>query len=82
MGALYINDDEVNDLAEKIRAATGSRNKTEAVRQAFLNELARLAERKTLTQRLSGIRARAREEGYEPDGRDVSSVRAEYGGAF
>lgn len=39
--SLYIRDSAVDDLAKKVQAATKAPNKTEAVRRALENELAR-----------------------------------------
>lgn len=39
--ALYIRDPKVDELARKLCAATGAKNKTDAVRRALQNELRR-----------------------------------------
>ncbi|MEC5290078.1 type II toxin-antitoxin system VapB family antitoxin [Aurantimonas sp. C2-6-R+9] len=41
MMALYIRDPEVDELARKLRAMTGAKSKTDAVRRALRNELRR-----------------------------------------
>ncbi len=51
--ALYIRDSEVDALAAKVRAATKSRNKTEAVRLALEHELQRLGETPPLDVRFA-----------------------------
>ena len=48
---LYIRDNEVDVLAEKLRAALGARTKTEAVRAALRHELERLTEKKSFADR-------------------------------
>lgn len=60
--ALYIRDSSVDDLAEQVRARLGARNKTEAVRTALRNELARAAAATPLRKRLDAVRERARRE--------------------
>lgn len=60
--ALYIRDPSVDDLAEQVRARLGARNKTEAVRAALRNELARAAAATPLRERLDAVRQRARTE--------------------
>ena len=59
---LYIRDSSVDDLAEQVRARLGARNKTEAVRMALRNELARDAATRPMRTKLEAIRKRAREE--------------------
>ncbi|MFZ1965294.1 MAG: type II toxin-antitoxin system VapB family antitoxin [Roseiarcus sp.] len=54
---LQIRNERVNRLAEKLAAINGS-SKTEAVRLALENELARIEGAKTLAERLQPIRAR------------------------
>ena len=50
---LYIRDDEVEALAIKLKALTGARTKTDAVKAALLHELKRFGERAPLLERLS-----------------------------
>jgi antitoxin VapB len=54
---LQIRNERVNRLAEKLAAIKRS-SKTEAVRLALENELARIEGAKTLAERLQPIRAR------------------------
>ena len=54
---LQIRNERVNRLAEKLAAIKRS-SKTEAVRLALENELARIDGAKTLAERLQPIRAR------------------------
>jgi antitoxin VapB len=49
---LYIRDDEVDALAREVKAATGARSKSEAVKQALRHELERAKSKKPLSERL------------------------------
>jgi len=52
---LYIRDDEVEALAVKVKALTGARTKTDAVKAALLHELERLGKRAPLLERLRPV---------------------------
>lgn len=60
--ALYIRDFSVDDLAEQVRVRLGARNKTEAIRTALRNELARATAATPLRERLDAVRERTRSE--------------------
>jgi antitoxin VapB len=49
---LYIRDDEVDELARELQAATGASSKSEAVKQALRHELERAKQGKPLSERL------------------------------
>ena len=66
---LYIRDETVNDLAEKLAGLIG-KNKTDAVRIALEAALSAQQEQKSLTQRVKVIQARAAELGLRADGFD------------
>jgi antitoxin VapB len=53
--SLYIRDSAVDDLAKKVQKLTKAANKTEAVRWALENELARAKESIPLIKRIGKI---------------------------
>ena len=53
--SLYIRDDTVDELARKVQKLTKAPNKTEAVRQALENELARVKKSVPLAERIGRI---------------------------
>lgn len=53
MPALYIRDEEVSDLAEKLRAATQAPSKTVAVKRALEQALAGLESVKSIDELLA-----------------------------
>lgn len=61
--ALYVNSDEVDALAIELQQLTKARSKTEAVRTALVNEIARTKRAVPLRQRLKPIKERARKLG-------------------
>lgn len=61
--ALYINNDEVNELASELQRLTKARSKAAAVRAALVNEIARSKAEVPLRQRLATVKQRAREAG-------------------
>ncbi|MBG0812320.1 type II toxin-antitoxin system VapB family antitoxin [Methylosinus sp. H3A] len=63
---LYIKDDAVDKLAAQVQEATGAPSKTEAVRRALENELARSRKSKPLGERLARAKLIAADIG-EPD---------------
>ncbi len=63
---LYIRDDAVNALAEKVMKATGAKTKTDAVHKALQAQLKAEMNRKPLLDRLQPILDRADQIG-EPD---------------
>ena len=67
---LFVRDDQVDDLASRLQAMTGSRTKTEAVRLALEHEIKRQTENMLPSQRIgnalaivAGIRTNAAERG-------------------
>jgi antitoxin VapB len=52
---LYNRDDEVDALAVKVKALTGARTKTEAVKAALIHKLERLGKRAPLLERLTPV---------------------------
>ncbi|GGB09499.1 histidinol dehydrogenase [Brucella endophytica] len=59
--SLYIRDDEVDALARKVLKATKAPNKTEAVRRALQNELARVEATIPFRQRIRKLQDEVRE---------------------
>lgn len=53
--SLYIRDSAVDELAKKVQKLTKAPNKTEAVRRALENELARMQETIPLKERVRKI---------------------------
>lgn len=58
---LYIRDDNVDELAKAVQAASGAKDKTEAVRVALRNELARLKAKVSMRDKISALQQRAAE---------------------
>lgn len=58
---LYIRDDSVDELAKAVQAASGAKDKTEAVRVALRNELARLKEKVSVRDKISVVQQHAAE---------------------
>jgi len=56
---LYIRDDTVDALAEKVKKVTGAKSKTDAVRDALQAQLDAESNRKPLLERLQPILERA-----------------------
>lgn len=78
---LYIRDEVVNDLADKL-AATAGLTKTDAVRLALESQLDALSQRKSLAQRVAGLRKRARDLGLGPDGFDDKPLMDDLSGGL
>lgn len=55
MSSLYIRDSDVDELAKKVQKLTNAPNKTEAVRRALENELARAKKTIPLVERIRKI---------------------------
>lgn len=64
---LYIRDDGVNELADRLAGLTGQ-SKTQAVREAIEMRLGALRTPDTLPARLARLRDRARAAGIAADG--------------
>ncbi len=77
---LYIRDDAVDVLAERVQRATGARTKTEAVRAALENELARVEAEMPLRQRLARSLALADAMGDAPGDFDMKRFTDEMWG--
>lgn len=60
---LYINNDEVNELAGELQRLTKARSKAAAVRAALVNEIARNKAAIPLRQRLAAVKQSARAAG-------------------
>ncbi|MFT6533801.1 MAG: antitoxin VapB [Limimaricola cinnabarinus] len=67
---LYIRDDTVGSLADKLAQLATKGNKTEAVRLALEHELERLAQKKSLSERVAALQARAADLGLRANGYD------------
>lgn len=67
--SLYIRDDEVDALAKKVQQVTKAPTKTEAVRRALENELARVEQAVPLKERVEKIQnsVRAKMGPNKPD---------------
>ncbi|MBM1222768.1 MULTISPECIES: type II toxin-antitoxin system VapB family antitoxin [Rhodobacterales] len=63
---LYIKDPDVDKLVDRYLAASGARNKTEAVRTALLNSIAALEKQETLAERVAKVQRKAAEAGLKP----------------
>jgi antitoxin VapB len=55
---LYIRDDKVDDLAEKVMRATGAKTKTDAVRQALQDALDAKLNQTPLLERIKPLQSR------------------------
>ena len=60
---LYIRDEDVNALADQVKAITGAESKTEAVRAALQAQLEAVAKKKPLIERINELQAKADEIG-------------------
>ncbi|PZX47604.1 antitoxin VapB [Cereibacter changlensis] len=78
---LYIRDDAVNDLAERLAALTGE-NKTQAVRSALEKQIEALQKTETLHERVARIQARARAAGIVADGGDDKALMDDLSGGL
>ena len=56
--SLYIRDEKVNELAEKVMRRRGTKTKTEAVRLALENELREADNELSLAERIKPLQAR------------------------
>ena len=61
--ALYIRNEEVNALAEKVKETIGARNKTEAVRTALQFQLEAEQKKKPLLEQMKEIQAKVKKLG-------------------
>ena len=67
---LYIRDESVNALAQKLADVRTHGNKTEAVRFALMDALERSVNEQSLSQRVRKHQDRAADLGLRPDGFD------------
>lgn len=67
---MLIKGDEIDELVAKYCALTGVKNKSEAVRQALAAQIAALAAKESLADRVAAIQSRAAASGIVADGRD------------
>ena len=56
---LYIRDDTVDDLANRVRLATGAKSKTDAVREALQARLDEVRDKTPLLERIREIQSLA-----------------------
>lgn len=78
---LYIRDEGVNDLADKLAALMG-KSKTDAVRTALELACSAQVQRKSLAQRVAAIQAQARQLGLRPDGFDDKPLMDDLSGGL
>ena len=57
--ALYVNDEGVDKLVNRYVAASGAKNKTEAVRSALRLGLQHLENKQTLAERVADVQKKA-----------------------
>ena len=67
---MLIKGNEIDELVAKYCALTGFKNKSEAVRQALAAQIAALAAKESLADRVAAIQSRAAASGIVADGRD------------
>ncbi|TJZ89269.1 hypothetical protein FA743_19225 [Paracoccus gahaiensis] len=67
---MLIKGDEIDELVAKYCALTWVKNKSEAVRQALAAQIAALAAKESLADRVAAIQRRAAASGILADGRD------------
>ncbi|MGE0006941.1 MAG: type II toxin-antitoxin system VapB family antitoxin [Parvibaculaceae bacterium] len=77
---LFIRDAEVDALAEEVQKLTKARTKTEAVRRALQNELARTRQNLPLRERLAPAKALADAMGGNDPDFDMKSFMDEMWG--
>lgn len=77
---LFIRDAEVDALAEEVQKLTKARTKTDAVRRALQNELARTRKALPLRQRLARAKALAHAMGPNDPSFDMKSFTDEMWG--
>jgi antitoxin VapB len=74
---LYIRDDAVDDLAEKVMKVTGAKTKTDAVRKALQAQLDAELSRKPLLERLQPVLQQARQIGERDPNFDMKKYTDE-----
>jgi antitoxin VapB len=79
--ALYIRDDDVNALADRLARQIGA-SKTEAVRLALEAQIAALKNPLSLRARLGRVQALAQVAGLRPDGADDKVLMDELSGGI
>lgn len=65
MGKLFVGDEAVNDMALHLMRLLGITNKTEAVRRAIANEIARQESEADPITKLRQIQARVKKAGFK-----------------
>lgn len=78
---LYIRDDGVNELANRLAGLIGA-TKTQAVRQALEAQLKSLRTPEALQRRIVTLQAQARAVGIHPDGLDDKALMDELSGGL
>jgi antitoxin VapB len=77
--ALYVRDEAVNALADRLARLTGA-SKTEAVRRALEAQIEAVGSPEAMSARLAQVRMRARAAGLRPDGDDKALMDELSGG--
>jgi antitoxin VapB len=80
--ALYIRDDEVNDLARELQTVLNAPSKTEAVRIALLKELERTRGRRPLAERVRDIQDAVRAMGPDDPNLDMKQFMDDLSGGM
>lgn len=78
---LYIRDDGVNELADRLAGLTGQ-SKTQAVREAIELRLKALRTPETLQARVAQLQARARAAGVVADGSSDQALMDDLSGGL
>lgn len=78
---LYIRDEAVNELADRLAAATGQ-TKTQAVREALEARLLTLRSPATIRARIAAIQERMREGGVAAGGTSDKELMDELSGGL
>lgn len=78
---LYIRDDGVNELADRLAGLTGT-SKTQAVREALELRLKALRTPESLRARIADLQAQARAVGIGPDDQNDKALMDELSGGL
>ena len=76
---LYIRDEGVNELADRLAGLTGA-TKTQAVREALQAQLKALRTPEVLQHRVAALQVQARAAGIGPDGRPDKALMDDLSG--
>ncbi|ASY71676.1 type II toxin-antitoxin system VapB family antitoxin [Sinorhizobium fredii] len=80
--SLYIRDGAVDELAKQVQQAINAPNKTEAVRRALLNELARARQAIPLKDRIKRLQNEVRAMGPDDPDFDMKKFADEQWGGI